>query len=67
MTDTFSTNRWLSVDEIANHLGVNLETIYRWIEHKGLPGHRIGRLWKFDKQEVDEWVRSSDKKTDLNR
>ena len=57
----FLTNddRWLSVDEIAKYLGVNRETIYRWIERKGLPSHRIGRLWKFSKQEVDQWVRSS--------
>jgi hypothetical protein len=23
-----------------------------------MPGHKIGRLWKFDKQEVDAWVKS---------
>ncbi|ASQ91717.1 transcriptional regulator [Prosthecochloris sp. GSB1] len=51
-------DRWLSVDEIASHLGVNRETVYRWIEDKGLPGHRIGRLWKFNRQEVDSWVRN---------
>jgi hypothetical protein len=25
-----------------------------------MPGHKIGRLWKFNKFEVDEWVRSGD-------
>lgn len=23
-----------------------------------MPGHKIGRLWKFDKKEVDAWVKS---------
>jgi hypothetical protein len=23
-----------------------------------MPGHKIGRLWKFNKKEVDEWVQS---------
>jgi hypothetical protein len=23
-----------------------------------MPGHKIGRLWKFNKKEVDEWVKS---------
>ncbi|WP_308226554.1 helix-turn-helix domain-containing protein [Burkholderia contaminans] len=31
--------------------------VYRWWEHKGLPAHKIGRLWKFQLSEVDEWVR----------
>lgn len=31
---------------------------YRWRERKGLPAHKIGRLWKFQLSEVDEWVRA---------
>ena len=50
-------DRWLSVDEMAGYLGVRRDTIYRWINDKGMPAHRIGRLWKFKKDEVDEWVR----------
>ena len=48
--------RWLSVEEIAGHLGVNPETIYKWIERKKLPAHKVGRLWKFKVSQVDEWV-----------
>lgn len=49
--------RWVSVDEIA-HLGVQRNTMYKWIDRKSLPGHRIGRLWKIRVNEVDEWVRA---------
>lgn len=49
--------RWFSVDEVAEHLGVARDTVYRWIEHRGLPAHKIGRLWKFKLSEVDAWVR----------
>jgi excisionase family DNA binding protein len=48
---------WLSVEKIAEHLGVTRDSIYRWIDTKGLPAHKIGRLWKFKVSEVDEWVR----------
>lgn len=52
------TERWLSVEEIATHLGVSRETIYRWLEKKKIPAHRVGKLWKFQTSEVDDWVRS---------
>lgn len=50
--------RWLSVDEIANHLGVKPVTIYKWLAAKRIPAHKVGRLWKFRTEEVDEWVTS---------
>ena len=49
--------RWFSVNEVATHLGVAIDTVYRWIENKGLPAHRVGRLWKCKLPEVDAWVR----------
>jgi excisionase family DNA binding protein len=49
--------RWLSVDEIATYLGVKRDTIYKWIGRKELPAHKVGSLWKFQKAEIDEWVR----------
>jgi excisionase family DNA binding protein len=51
-------DRWLSVDEIANYLGVAKDTIYTWVTHRGMPGHKVGRFWKFKKDDVDAWVRA---------
>jgi len=48
--------RWLSVKEIAVHLGVSKETIYNRIENRTIPVHRVGRLWRFKASEVDKWV-----------
>jgi len=51
-------DRWLSVDEIAAYLGIKRDTVYKWIAEKQMPAHRMGRLWKFRKEEVEEWVKS---------
>lgn len=51
-------SRWLSVENIAQYLGVVEDTVYRWIEHKGLPAHRVGKLWKSKTEEIDEWIKS---------
>jgi len=48
--------RWLSVEEIATHLGVSKETVYRWLDKDKIPAHRVGKLWKFRSSEVDRWV-----------
>ncbi len=48
--------RWLSVDEICKHLGVSKDTVYKWIDKQNMPAHRLGRLWKFKIDQVDEWV-----------
>jgi excisionase family DNA binding protein len=49
---------WASVEAVSDHLGVTKDTIYRWIERRRLPAHKIGRLWKFKLSEVDAWVRA---------
>lgn len=51
-------DRWLSVEEVAEYLGVSKDTVYAWISKRNMPAHRIGRLWKFKTDEVDGWVRS---------
>ena len=51
-------DRWLSVDEIAEYLGIKRDTAYKWISEKHMPAHKVGRLWKFKKDEVDDWVKA---------
>jgi len=47
---------WATAEQVAQHLGVVKDTVYRWRERKGLPAHKVGRLWKFQLSEVDELV-----------
>jgi excisionase family DNA binding protein len=49
-----TTEPWASVEDVAKHLGVAKDSVYRWIESRNLPAHKIGRLWKFKLSEVDE-------------
>ena len=56
---TAMNGRWLSVDEIGEYLGVKRDTVYKWINDKGMPAHKIGRLWKFKEEDVDNWVKNN--------
>jgi excisionase family DNA binding protein len=60
-------NRWLSVDEIGKYLGVSSDTVYRWIDKHGMPAHRVGRLWKFKKEQVDACVEAGGAAADKNK
>lgn len=52
------TDRWLSVQEIAQYLGISKETIYRWVESDKIPAHKVGKQWKFQVSEVNSWIKS---------
>jgi excisionase family DNA binding protein len=49
-------DRWMSVEEMASYLGVSKDTVYTWVSDKRMPGHKVGRFWKFKRAEVDSWV-----------
>ena len=54
------TEPWVSVEDVAKHLGVVKESVYRWIETKGLPAQKLGKLWKLKLSGVDSWVRAGE-------
>lgn len=33
--------RWVGVDDVAAHLGVAKDSVYRWIDERGLSAHRV--------------------------
>ena len=61
-----SEESWVGIADVAAHLSVARDSIYRWVDTKDSPAHRVGRLLRFRLSEVDEWVRTgggSDPKT----
>lgn len=54
-----NSEKWVNIEEAANHLDVSRDTIRNWIKKNyEIPAHRIGKLWKFKLSELDEWVKS---------
>lgn len=50
--------KWSSLEEIAEHLGVSKDTVRNWIKKDVIPHRRIGKQYKFRISEVDAWVDS---------
>ena len=50
--------RYLLVRDACEYLNVSDETIYKWIRENFIPAHRVGKRWMFDREEIDQWVKS---------
>lgn len=58
MTDV-ANDKWINIDEAAEYLGVKPGTIRDWVrKEKGIPAHKVGKLWKFKRSELDAWIQS---------
>ena len=50
--------KWVNLEDIAEHLSVSTDTVRTWIKNGKLPFYRAGKRYKFKISEVDEWLRS---------
>lgn len=57
----------LSVDELAQYLKLRKQTIYNWLSQRKISGMKVGGVWRFDKNEIDKWLKSKsrDIRTDI--
>lgn len=47
----------LTIRDVAAYLKLPVSTVYRLAERRELPGHKVGRQWRFHKSILDEWFR----------
>ena len=52
----------LDVEDLAKYLKLRKQTIYNWLNQKKLAGIKLGGVWRFDKKEIDKWLRSQARK-----
>jgi excisionase family DNA binding protein len=53
----------LDVDDLAKYLKLQKQTIYNWLNQRKISGMKIGGVWRFDKQEIDKWLKSQARKS----
>jgi excisionase family DNA binding protein len=63
MDDKLQARRMMSVEEVANVLGISPKTIYNQVGRRSkrpfpVRAKRIGRLVKFDRQDVERYISS---------
>lgn len=54
--------RLMTIDEVAAYMQVSRFTIYRLVKGRLIPGTKIGRQWRFQKEDINQWVRAQYRK-----
>ncbi len=57
----------LDVDDLAKYLKLQKQTIYNWLNQRKISGMKIGGVWRFDKQEIDKWLKAQARKSKKQR
>jgi excisionase family DNA binding protein len=47
---------FLTTEEVLSYLKITPRTIYRLIRSGELPAVRIGRQWRFRREDLDRWL-----------
>ena len=51
----------MTTREVAKYLKLHEITISKLVKEGKIPGVRIGRVWRFDKETIDKWISSGGK------
>ncbi|MDD5129338.1 MAG: helix-turn-helix domain-containing protein [Candidatus Omnitrophota bacterium] len=50
--------RLIDIDELAEYLKLKKQTIYNWLNQGKISGMKVGGVWRFDRDDIDNWLRS---------
>jgi len=51
------TDKWLTIDQIADYLQVSKEKIYKLCQKGKMPASKFGGQWRYKRTEVDQWLK----------
>ncbi|MCS7054104.1 MAG: helix-turn-helix domain-containing protein [Ignavibacterium sp.] len=49
-------DKWLTLEQIAEYLQMSTSSIYKMTQAGKIPAYKIGRQWRFKKEEIDKWI-----------
>jgi len=51
-------DKWLTIEELSDYLKMGRTKLYRMAQKADIPASKIGNQWRFDREEIDEWMKS---------
>lgn len=50
---------WMTTEETTKYLGIGKSKLYDLAQAGEIPRHKVGKAWKFHRNDLDAWVRAS--------
>lgn len=50
---------WMTAEETTQYLGIGKSKLYELAQEGKIPRHKVGKKWKFHRDEVNAWVRAT--------
>ena len=50
--------KWLTIGELAEYLKMGRTKLYRMAQEGYIPACKVGNQWRFDREEIDQWMKS---------
>ncbi|MCX5701826.1 MAG: helix-turn-helix domain-containing protein [Candidatus Omnitrophica bacterium] len=50
--------RLIDIEELADYLKLKKQTIYNWLHQRKISGIKVGGVWRFDRKDIDAWLKS---------
>lgn len=54
-------DKWLTLEQIAEYLQISTSSIYKMAQKGKIPAYKVGRQWRFRKEEIDKWIKTRNK------
>ena len=54
--------RLMDIVEVADYLKLQRQTLYNWLHQRKISGIKVGGVWRFERKEVDSWLKSKRQK-----
>jgi excisionase family DNA binding protein len=51
--------RLMTITELSEYLSLQKQTIYNWLHQKKISGLKVGKVWRFDRKYIDEWLKNT--------
>ncbi|MEI9972935.1 MAG: helix-turn-helix domain-containing protein [Ignavibacteriota bacterium] len=49
----------LNIEQLALFLSVPKSTVYKLVRSREIPGHKVGRHWRFSREAILRWLEES--------
>jgi len=57
----------ITLSQVAAYLQIAERTVYQWAQHGNIPSFKIGNVWRFKREDLEQWIEDRKRNTPRKR